>query len=346
MEYNYRNKIIVITGATGGVGRATAHAFARQGARIALLARGQKQLEATKIEVEALGGHALAIPTDVADPAQVEAAAELTENAFGPIDVWVNNAMVSVFAPIKEITPQEFKRVTEVTYLGQVYGTMAALRRMLPRDHGSIILVGSALAYRGIPLQSAYCGSKHGIEGFYDSLRCELLHDKSNIRTCMVQLPAMNTTQFGWVLSRLPNKPRPMGKIYQPEVAANAILYAAAHNRRSIWVGAPTYKAIIGNKVCPSYADHALAKNGYAGQQTNEPASPERTNNVWDPVPGDRGIHGDFGGEAANRSVTLWAALHRGFIATAAGVLILTSILAGNKLTNKFSDRRRSSHKR
>lgn len=346
MEYNYRNKIIVITGATGGVGRATAHAFAREGARIALLARGQKQLEATKIEVEALGGHALAIPTDVADPAQVEAAAELTENTFGPIDVWVNNAMVSVFAPIKEITPQEFKRVTEVTYLGQVYGTMAALRRMLPRDHGSIVFVGSALAYRGIPLQSAYCGSKHGIEGFYDSLRCELLHDRSNVRTCMVQLPAMNTTQFGWVLNRLPNKPRPMGKIYQPEVAANAILYAAAHNRRSIWVGASTYKAIIGNKVCPSYADHVLARNGYQGQQTKEPVSPDRENNVWDPVPEDRGMHGGFGDEAASRSVTLWAALHRGFITTAAGVLVLASMLAGNKLTSRLSDSRSHGHKR
>ncbi len=336
----------MITGATGGVGRATAHAFAREGARIALLARGQKQLEATKIEVEALGGHALAIPTDVADPAQVEAAAELTENTFGPIDVWVNNAMVSVFAPIKEITPQEFKRVTEVTYLGQVYGTMAALRRMLPRDHGSIVLVGSALAYRGIPLQSAYCGSKHGIEGFYDSLRCELLHDISNVRTCMVQLPAMNTTQFGWVLNRLPNKPRPMGKIYQPEVAANAILYAAAHNRRSIWVGASTYKAIIGNKVCPSYADHVLARNGYQGQQTKEPVSPERENNVWDPVPEDRGMHGGFGDEASSRSVTLWAALHRGFITTAAGVLVLASMLAGNKLTSRLSDSRSHGHKR
>jgi NAD(P)-dependent dehydrogenase (short-subunit alcohol dehydrogenase family) len=346
VEYNYRNKIIVITGATGGVGRATAHAFAREGARIALLARGQKQLEATKIEVEALGGHALAIPTDVADPAQVEAAAELTENTFGPIDAWVNNAMVSVFAPIKEITPQEFKRVTEVTYLGQVYGTMAALRRMLPRDHGSIVLVGSALAYRGIPLQSAYCGSKHGIEGFYDSLRCELLHDKSNVRTCMVQLPAMNTTQFGWVLNRLPNKPRPMGKIYQPEVAANAILYAAAHNRRSIWVGASTYKAIIGNKVCPSYADHVLARNGYQGQQTKEPVSPDRENNVWDPVPEDRGMHGGFGDEAVSRSVTLWAALHRGFITTAAGVLVLASMLAGNKLTSRLNDSRSHGHKR
>jgi len=333
--YSYKNKVIVITGATGGVGRATAHAFAKQGAKIALLARGQKQLDATKVEVEWLGGQALAIPTDVADPAQVEAAADLAENTLGPIDVWVNNAMVSVFAPIKAITPQEFKRVTEVTYLGQVYGTMAALRRMLPRDRGSIVLVGSALAYRGIPLQSAYCGSKHGIEGFYDSLRCELLHDKSNIKTCMVQLPAMNTTQFDWVLSKLPRKPRPMGKIYQPEVAAQAILYAAAHNRRSIWVGASTYKAIIGNKLSPSYADHVLARNGYDGQQTKEPVSPERENNIWEPVQQDRGIHGGFGDEAADHSITLWAAVHRGFIATAAGVLVVTSLLAGNKLRDR-----------
>lgn len=328
----YKDKVIVITGASGGVGRATAHAFARAGARIALLARGSEQLDATKKEVEAWGGRALIIPTDVADPAQVEAAAEQTEQALGPIDVWVNNAMASVFAPIKEITPEEFKRVTEVTYLGQVYGTMAALRRMLPRDCGSIVLVGSALAYRGIPLQSAYCGAKHGIEGFYDSLRCELLHEKSRIKTCMVQLPAMNTTQFGWVLNKLPRQPQPMGKIYQPEVAAQAILYAAAHNRRSIWVGASTYKAIIGNKLSPSYADHVLARNGYEGQQTDQPVSADRRNNVWAPVPEDRGMHGGFGKKSADHSLTLWASLHRGFIATAAGVLVLTGLFVGRRL--------------
>jgi len=328
----YRDKVVVITGATGGVGRATAHAFARQGAKIALLARGYEQLQATKNEVEALGGQALMLVTDIADPAQVESAADQTEQTFGPIDVWVNNAMVSVFSPIKAITPQEFRRVTEVTYLGQVYGAMAALRRMSSRDRGSIIFVGSALAYRGIPLQSAYCGAKHGIEGFYDSLRCELLHEKSKIRTCMVQLPAMNTTQFGWVLNRLPNEPRPMGKIYQPEVAARAILYAASHNRRSIWVGSTTYKAIIGNKLSPSYADHVLARNGYAGQQTAQPVSPDRENNVWDAVPVDRGMHGGFSAQAANRSFTLWAAMHRGFIAAAAGVLVAGCLLAGRGL--------------
>ncbi|HXD77129.1 MAG TPA: SDR family oxidoreductase [Puia sp.] len=320
MESRFTDKVVVITGATGGVGRATALAFAKEGARVALLARGQEQLAATLSEIERAGGRGLAVPTDVADAAQVEAAAERTESELGPIDIWVNNAMVSVFAPIKEISPEEFRRVTEVTYLGQVYGTMAALRRMIPRDRGSIILVGSALAYRGIPLQSAYCGSKHAIEGFYDSLRCELLHDKSSIKTCMVQLPAMNTTQFGWVLSRLPRQPRPMGKIYEPEVAARAILYAATHNKRSIWVGASTYKAIIGNKISPSFADWDLARTGYNGQQTAQPVSPDRQNNLWQPVSEDRGTHGDFGGKATNRSLTLWSVKNRGWVAGAAGV--------------------------
>ncbi|MGI8635625.1 MAG: SDR family oxidoreductase, partial [Segetibacter sp.] len=255
MSKKFKDKVVVITGASGGVGRATAWEFAKQGAKVVLLARGIEQLEATKKEVEACGGKALIILTDVSDPNAVETAAEQAERHFGPIDVWVNNAMNSVFAKFKDIKPEEFKRVTEVTYLGQVYGTMAALKRMIPRDKGSIVLVGSALAYRGIPLQSAYCGSKHGIQGFYDSLRTELMADKSNIKMCMVQLPAMNTTQFGWVLSKLPNKPRPMGKVYEPEVAARAIVFAASHNRRTVWMGYPTYEAIIGNKIAPWYAD-------------------------------------------------------------------------------------------
>lgn len=327
MQQSFKDKVVVVTGATGGVGRATARAFAREGAKVALLARGHEQLAATQSEVTKLGGRALAIPVDVADADQVEAAAEQVEQELGPIDIWVNNAMASVFAPIREISPKEFRRVTEVTYLGQVYGTMAALRRMLPRDRGSIILVGSALAYRGIPLQSAYCGAKHGIEGFYDSLRCELLHDHSSIKTCMVQLPAMNTTQFGWVLSRLPRKPKPMGKIYEPEVAAKAILYAARHNRRSIWVGASTYKAILGNRVSPSYADHELARTGYDGQQTSEPTSPDRKDNLWRPVGEDRGMHGDFAGKSANRSLTFWAAKNRGWLsAAAAGITALSAV--------------------
>jgi NAD(P)-dependent dehydrogenase (short-subunit alcohol dehydrogenase family) len=322
MSKTFEYKVVVITGATGGVGRATAWEFAKQGAKIVLLARGKEQLEGTKKEVEALGGKALAIPTDVADASQVEAAAEQAENEFGPIDVWINNAMNSVFAPFKEIKPEEFKRVTEVTYLGQIYGAMSALKRMLPRNKGSIIFVGSALAYRGIPLQSAYCGSKHGIQGFYDSLRTELMHDKSKVKICMVQLPAMNTTQFGWVLSRLPNKPRPMGKVYQPEVAAKAIVFAAKHNRREVWVGYPTYEAIIGNKIAPWYADKVLAKNGIEGQQTDQPADPNRKNNVWEPVDEDRGAYGNFKNISHNFSYTLWAGMNRNLLRAVGGLAL------------------------
>ncbi|MEO6188790.1 MAG: SDR family oxidoreductase [Ginsengibacter sp.] len=323
----FKNKVIVITGASGGVGRATAWEFAKQGAKIALLARSIEQLEGTRREVIGFGGQALIIPADVSDYNAVESAAEKVENELGPIDVWVNNAMNSVFAPFKEIHAYEFKRVTEVTYLGQVYGTMSALKRMIPRNKGSIVFVGSALAYRGIPLQSAYCGAKHGIKGFYGSLRTELMHDKSKIKTCMVQLPAMNTTQFGWVLSKLPNKPRPMGQVYQPEVAARAIVYAAAHNRREIFVGYTTFEAIIGNKIAPWYADRVLAKTGIEGQQTDEPASPDRKNNVWDPVPEDRGAHGEFGSIAAEKSPLLWMSLHRNLLRAIAGAAVLGGVI-------------------
>jgi NAD(P)-dependent dehydrogenase (short-subunit alcohol dehydrogenase family) len=328
MKNEFRNKVVVITGATGGVGRATAWEFAKQGAKIALVARSEAQLEGTKREVEEKGGQAITIMCDVADAEAVEAAAERTERELGPIDVWINNAMNSVFAPFKEIKPDEFKRVTEVTYLGQVYGAMSALKRMIPRNRGSIVLVGSALAFRGIPLQSAYCGAKHGIQGFYDSLRTELMHDKSDIKTCMVQLPAMNTTQFGWVLSRLPNKPRPMGKVYQPEVAARAIVFAAAHNRRSIYVGYPTFKAIIGNKIAPWYADEVLARTGFDGQQTDQPVDPNRENNVWEPVHEDRGAYGEFGPIAHDKSFTLWASINRGLVRTVAGVALAALVLA------------------
>lgn len=310
MKQLFNNKVVVITGASGGVGRATAHAFARQGAKIALLARGIEGLEGAKKEVERLGGTALIIPTDVADPEQVEAAAEIAEKELGPIDVWVNNAMNSVFSLFREIKPEEFKRVTEVTYLGQVYGTMSALKRMRTRNKGSIILVGSALAYRGIPLQSAYCGAKHGIQGFYDSLRCELMHEQSNIHTCMVQLPAMDTTQFGWVLSRLPDKPRPMGKIYTPDVAATGIVYAASHQLKELLIGYPTYQAIYGDMIAGWYADDVLAKTGIKGQQTNEPKSPDRKNNLWEPVHEDRGTYGSFSNQAQNFSWTLWLSMH------------------------------------
>lgn len=319
----------MITGASGGVGRATAHEFAKQGARIALLARGIEGLEGAKKEVEVLGGYAMIVPADVSNADMVEAAANKVEAEFGPIDVWVNNAMNSVFAMFTDIRPDEFRRVTEVTYLGQVYGTMAALKRMVPRNRGSIILVGSALAYRGIPLQSAYCGAKHGIQGFYDSLRCELLHNKSAVKVCMVQLPAMNTTQFGWVLNKLPNRPRPMGKIYAPEVAARAIVYAACHNKRELLVGFPTYKAVIGNKIASWYADRVLARTGIQGQQTSQRANPQRKNDLWEPVGEDRGTHGNFGDSAHDFSFTLWLSMH-GFnpiiflwLAVAAIVLLL-----------------------
>jgi len=324
----FKNKVVVITGASGGVGRATAWEFAKQRAKIALLARSMEQLDATRKEVEDLGGEAIPIPCDVANYDEVENAAARTEEVFGPIDVWVNNAMNSVFAPFKEIHPDEFKRVTEVTYLGQVYGTKVALQRMTPRNKGSIVFVGSALAYRGIPLQSAYCGAKHGIQGFYDSLRTELMHDKSNIKTCMVQLPAMNTTQFGWVLTRLPNKPRPMGKVYDPEVAARAIVYAAAHNRREIYVGYPTFKAIYGNKIASWYADYVLAKTGFNGQQTGESISADRQNNVWEPVHEDRGAYGEFGPVSHKKSLTLWVSLHRNFVRTIAGIAAAGLVIA------------------
>lgn len=334
MKNEFRNKVVVITGASGGIGRATAWEFAEQGAKLALLARSPEQLEGTKIEVEALGGTALTIVCDVADAAHVEAAAEQTEIELGPIDVWVNNVSNSVFAPFKEITPEEFKRITEVTYLGTVYGTMSALKRMQTRNKGSIVFVGSALAYRGIPLQSAYCGAKHGIEGFYDSLRTELIHDKSEIKTCMVQLPGVNTTQFGWVLSKLPNNPKPVGKVYKPEVAARAIVFAAMHNRRNIWVGYPTYQAILGNKIAPWFADWVLAKSGYESQQTDEPVSPTRKNNVWEPVPEDRGAYGEFDAIAHDKSYTLWVTMNRGLV-RAVAVLGIAALFIGSKLRNR-----------
>nr|WKN38568.1 SDR family oxidoreductase [Tunicatimonas sp. TK19036] len=310
-ETSLRGKVVVITGASAGVGRATVREFAKYGTKIGLLARGKEGLNGAQKDAEALGSQALAIPTDVADALQVEEAAQRIEQELGPIDIWVNNAMNSVFSPFKEVTPEEFKRVTEVTYLGQVYGTMAALKRMLPCNQGSIVLVGSALAYRGIPLQSAYCGAKHGIEGFYDSLRAELMHDKSEVKVTMVQLPALNTTQFSWVKSRLPNKARPMGTIFQPEVAAQAIVFAATNDRREVFVGYPTVQTILGNKIAPWFADWVLARNGYKGQQTDEPLPPNRQDNLWEPVPGDHGAHGEFNQQAHNFSWQLWATENR-----------------------------------
>jgi NAD(P)-dependent dehydrogenase (short-subunit alcohol dehydrogenase family) len=310
--------VVVVTGASAGVGRAAARAYGQRGARVGLLARGVEGLEAARREIEAAGGLALVVPTDVSDADQVEAAAQAVESTLGPIDVWINNAMVSVFSPIKETTPDEFRRVTEVTYLGYVYGTLAALRRMLPRDRGVIVQVGSALAYRGIPLQAAYCGAKHAIQGFTDSLRCELLHDRSRVRVVEVQMPALNTPQFGWVKTRLPRRPQPVPPIYQPEVAARAILWAAEHERAELYVGLPTVLAIEGNKVAPRLADWYLGRTGYDAQQTDEPVPPDRPDNLWQPVAGDHGAHGTFGHRARDRSTQLWLSLHRGGLALAA----------------------------
>jgi NAD(P)-dependent dehydrogenase (short-subunit alcohol dehydrogenase family) len=311
---------IVVTGASAGVGRATARAFGARGDRIALLARGEDGLNAARREVEEAGGTGLAIPTDVADPDQVEAAAQRAEQELGPIDVWVNDAMTSIFATTWEIAPDEFRRATEVTYLGFVWGTMTALRRMRPRDRGSIVQVGSALAYRGIPLQSAYCGAKHAVEGFTESLRTELLNEGSNVAVTMVQLPGLNTPQFETVRTRLPRHPRPVAPVYQPEVAAKAIVWAADHPRREIKVGASTAITVAGNKVLPGLGDWYLARTAIDGQQMQEPVNGDRPDNLFAPVPGDHGAHGRFDDEAKPRSAQLWLTTHKGVLAAGAGV--------------------------
>jgi NADP-dependent 3-hydroxy acid dehydrogenase YdfG len=327
-----RNETVVVTGASAGLGRAIAREFGSHGAQVALLARGIDGLNAAKREIEAAGGRALVLPTDVADAKAVEEAAEAVEDQLGPIDIWVNNAMASVFSPIKEMLPEEYKRVTEVTYLGVVYGTLAALKRMLPRDRGTIVQVGSALAYRSIPLQSAYCAAKHAIAGFTDSMRCELIHDDSHVRVTMVNMPALNTPQFGWVKSRLKRKAQPVPPIFQPEVGARAVYWAAHHDRREIYVGGPTVEAIVGNKVAPSALDHYLGKTGYDSQQTNEPEDPNRPNNLWQPVAGDHGAHGTFDDRAHPHSFELWADLNRIWIGIgAAATAGLATLLLARK---------------
>jgi NAD(P)-dependent dehydrogenase (short-subunit alcohol dehydrogenase family) len=337
-----RRQVVVVTGASAGVGRATVRAFAKRGASIGLIARGRDGLQAAANEVEAGGGKALIIAADVADADQMEAAAAAVEEAFGPIDIWINNAMVSVFSPAHEMTAAEFQRVTEVTYLGYVYGTLAALKRMRPRDHGVIVQVGSALAYRGIPLQSAYCGAKHAVQGFTESVRCELLHDGSNVKITMVQLPALNTPQFSWVKSRLPRKPQPVPPIYQPEVAANAIVWAAQHYRRQWYVGGPTALAITADKIAPGLADRYLAQQGYEAQQYNGSADPERPNNLYEPLPGDHGAHGDFDNRASDESVQLWLSQHRAWLLTGGVILFGISAAAFRRFVNRVESRQPS----
>jgi NAD(P)-dependent dehydrogenase (short-subunit alcohol dehydrogenase family) len=332
------SEVVVITGASAGVGRALARAYGARGASVGLIARGVDGLDGARADVERAGGRARVLPADVADAAKIEDAAAAVEDAFGPIDVWINNAMVSVFSPVKEMTADEFRRVTEVTYLGVVNGTLAALRRMLPRDRGRIVQVGSALAYRGIPLQSAYCAAKHAVQGFCDSLRCELLHDGSRITVTMVQLPAVNTPQFDWVKSRLPNRAQPVPPVFQPELIAEAIVSAAESGRREVWVGLPTVAAIVGNRIAPGLLDRYLASTGYQAQQTDQPEVPDRPDNLWGPVPGDHGAHGRFDAVARETSVQRWLSDHRGSIAVAAASVALA--IAGISRIGTTRDRR------
>lgn len=323
-----RHDVVVITGASAGIGRAAAHAFAKRGARIALLARGVDGLNAAKYEVERLGGQALVIPTDIADFDQVMAAATTVERELGPIDIWVNNAMATIFSPVEKISPDEFRRATDVTYHGSVWGIMAALKYMRPRNRGTIVQVGSALAYRSIPLQAPYCGAKSAIRGFIDSLRSELLHDKLDIKITMVQLSAFNTPQFDWARSHMPYQAQPVPPIFQPELAGEAIVKAAYSNRREFAVGFPAIKAMIANKFFPGLIDKILAKRGYEGQMTEEPTDPHRRDNLFEPMRGDFGTHGRFDAIAKQESLQYQLSSKRGpaiaaSIAAAAVLLLL-----------------------
>ncbi len=345
----HRERVVVVTGASGGVGRATARLFAARGDHVALLARGEKGLKGAAEDVRAAGGTAMSLPVDVADYPAVNRAAQQVEDEWGPIDVWVNVAFSSVFAPFTEISPEEFRRTTETTYLGFVHGTKAALVRMRPRDRGTIVQVGSALAYRGIPLQSAYCGAKHAIQGFHESLRCELLHDRSAVRATMVQLPAVNTPQFDWVLTRLAGRPRPVPPIYQPEVAARAILYAADHpRRREYWVGATTAVTLLTSKFAGGLLDRYLAGTAYRAQQTDDSRDPGQPANLWVPVDDDRGddfgAHGRFDDQAHPRSAQLWASQHHGTVLTA--VLLGIGAVLARRRRGRVPGRRRARYHR
>lgn len=307
--------VVVVTGASAGVGRAVVRRFAKDKARIGLIARGREGLEGAKRDVEAAGGEALICPCDVSDYKAVDRVADRIEGEFGPIDIWVNAAFAGVLARFVDMSMEDYERVTRVTYLGQVHGTRAALDRMLPRDRGSIVLVGSALAYRGIPLQSAYCGAKHAIQGFQDSIRGELIHMKSNVSISMVQLPGVNTPQFDWIRTDMPRKPKPASPPYQPEIPAEAIHYAAHHRRKEIKLGWPTVEAIWGDRFASPLLDRYLAATGFKGQQDKEPVSPDRKDNLYQPVPGDVGAHGRFDSNARTTSPQLWLTTHRAQVA-------------------------------
>lgn len=332
MPSSARSRVVVVTGASGGIGRASAREFARRGDAVALLARGSTGLEAAAADVRRLGGTALPVEVDVADHEALERAADRIEQELGAIDVWVNVAFTSALAKFIDIEPEEFDRVTAVTYSGYVNGTRTALRRMLPRNRGAIVQVGSTLAYRGIPLQSAYCGAKHAIQGFNESLRTELLHERSRVRTTMVQMPAVNTPQFDWVLSRLPHQAQPVPPIYQPEVAARAVVYAADHpRRREYWVGETTAATLIVNAVAPGLLDRYLARTGFKSQQTQQPRPADQPANLWEPADGpqgeDFGAHGSFDDRSHGFSPQVWASQHHGLIAAAAGALVAGTLV-------------------
>jgi NAD(P)-dependent dehydrogenase (short-subunit alcohol dehydrogenase family) len=324
-------RVVVVTGASGGIGRATARLFAARGDTVALLARGDRGLDGARRDIESAGGTATPYVVDTADAAAVDKVADRVEEELGEIDVWVNVAFTSVFARFVDIEPEEFERVTQVTYLGFVNGTRSALRRMLQRDRGTIVQVGSTLAYRGIPLQSAYCGAKHATQGFHESLRTELLHEGSHVRVTMVQMPAVNTPQFSWVLSRLPRQAQPVPPIYQPEVAARAVVYAADHpRRREYWVGETTAATLVVNAVAPGLLDRYLGRTGFNAQQTDQPKSPDQPVNLWEPADGDEGhdfgAHGQFDKRSHAHSPQVWASQHHGALA-AAGMGLVAAVL-------------------
>jgi len=325
-----KNSVVVVTGASGGVGRATARLLAERGATLALLARGLDGLDGAKREVESRGGRALVLQTDVSDSDQVRAASARAERELGPIDLWINNAMVSMYSPFMRMTPAEFRHVVEVTFLGVVNGTRCALQCMVPRDRGVIIQVGSALAFRSIPLQSAYCASKHAIQGFTESVRSELIHERSAVRISAVNMPALNTTQFTWTKNKMAHKARPTGAIFQPEVAADAILFAAEHDRRELMVGYTTVEATVGEKIIPGLLDRYLATAAWEGAMLPEPADPNQPDNFWEPVQADLGAHGQFDALAHDFSLQLWATKHRtslvsGALLLGAGLLAITA---------------------
>ena len=328
------SEVVVVTGASAGLGRAIVREFACHGAMLGLIARDQDRLDATAREVEESGGRAISIVADVAKADDLERAADEVESKLGPIDIWVNNAMVTVFGPFHDVQHDEYRRATEVTYLGQVWGTMAALKRMRARNRGHIVQVGSALAYRSIPLQSVYCGAKHAIKGFTDSIRCELIHERSKVRLTMVQMPAMNTPQFDWCRSHLARHPQPVPPIYNPEIGAKAVYWAAHHDRRELKVGASTVATVLGQKIAPGLLDLYLGRTGYSSQQTNKHVEPGRSDNLFGPVPGDYAAHGSFDERAANSSAELWFGTHRA-VSAGAAILLGAVFFGGLRLLSR-----------